>query len=76
MSQILNIYTMNSNAMPAIVQIDTDNLKKLTTEIKETVADAVIGVNNAQTRKSFGITDLWAIRKNVKPTRAGSNRNF
>jgi hypothetical protein len=55
---------MNSNAMPAIVQV------------KETVADAVIGVNNAQTRKSFGITDLWAIRKNVKPTRAGSNRNF
>ena len=67
---------MNSNAMPAIVQIDTDNLKKLTTEVKETVADAVIGVNNAQTRKSFGITDLWAIRKNVKPTRAGSNRNY
>jgi hypothetical protein len=33
---------MNSNAMPAIVQIDTDNLKKLTTEVKETVADAVI----------------------------------
>jgi len=40
------------------------------------VAEAVIGVNNAQTRKSFGITDLWAIRKNAKPTRAGSNRNF
>jgi len=29
---------MNSNAMPAIVQIDTDNLKKLTTEVKETVS--------------------------------------
>ena len=67
---------MNSNAMHAIVQIDTDNLKKLITEVKETVADTVIGVNNAQTRKSFGITDLWAIRKNAKPTRAGSNRNF
>ena len=67
---------MNSNAMPAIVQIDTDNLKKLTTEVKETVASAEVGVNNAQARKTFGITDLWAIRKNTKPTRAGSNRNF
>ena len=67
---------MNSNPMPAIVQIDTDNLKKLTTEVKETVASAEVGVNNAQTRKTFGITDLWAIRKNAKPTRAGSNRNF
>ena len=67
---------MNSNAMPAIVQIDTDNLKKLTTEVKETVASAELGVNNAQTRKTFGITDLWAIRKNAKSTRAGSNRNF
>ncbi|MEY3820193.1 MAG: hypothetical protein ACK4X2_09740 [Bacteroidota bacterium] len=67
---------MNSNAMPAIVQIDTDNLKKLTTEVKETVASAEVGVNNAQSRKTFGITDLWAIRKNTKPTRAGSNRNF
>ena len=62
--------------MPAIVQIDTDNLKKLTTEVKETVASAEVGVNNAQTRKTFGITDLWAIRKNGKATRAGSNRNF
>ena len=67
---------MNSNAMPAIVQIDTDNLKKLTTEVKETVASAEVGVNNAQSRKTFGITDLCAIRKNTKPTRAGSNRNF
>ena len=67
---------MNSNAMPAIVQIDTDNLKKLTTEVKETGASAELGVNNAQTRKTFGITDLWAIRKNAKPIRAGSNRNF
>jgi len=67
---------MNSNAMPAIVQIDTDNLKKLTTEVKETLASAELGVNNAQTRKTFGITDLWAIRKNAKPIRAGSNRNF
>ena len=67
---------MNSNALPAIVQIDTDNLKKLTTEVKETVASAELGVNNAQTRKTFGITDLWAIRKNAKPIRAGSNRNF
>ena len=67
---------MNSNAMPAIVQLDTDNLKKLTTEVKETVASAELGVNNAQTRKTFGITDLWAIRKNAKPIRAGSNRNF
>ena len=67
---------MNSNAMSAIVQIDTDNLKKLTTEVKETVASAEVGVNNAQIRKTFGITDLWAIRKNAKPTRAGSNRNF
>ena len=67
---------MNSNAMPAIVQIDTDNLKKLTTEVKETVASAEVGVNNAQIRKTFGITDLWAIKKNAKPTRAGSNRNF
>jgi len=42
---------MNSNAMPAIVQIDTDNLKKLTTEVKETVADAVIGVNKETSKK-------------------------
>jgi len=54
---------MNSNAMPAIVQIDTDNLKKLTTEVKETVASAEVGVNNAQSRKTFGITDLWAKKK-------------
>ena len=32
---------MNSNAMPAIVQIDTDNLKKKTTEAPNAVKNQV-----------------------------------
>ncbi|SKA11948.1 hypothetical protein [Sediminibacterium ginsengisoli] len=59
---------MKSNVMPSIVQIEAEELKKLVTEVKETVATDVIA-NNNNTPVVFGAVDLWKIRRSVKTAR-------
>ena len=59
---------MKSNVMPSIVQIEANQLKQLVSEVKETVATGVIQVKRKQT-KSFGVVDLWSIRRGARTAR-------
>jgi hypothetical protein len=59
---------MKSNVMPSIVQIEANELKQLVTEVKETVAKGIVQVKQKKTN-SFGIVDLWNIRRGAKIAR-------
>ena len=57
---------MKNDVMPSIVQMETEELKQLTAEVKETVAT---GIQLPKTKtKSFGVVDMWNIRRNAKQT--------
>ena len=56
---------MTSKVMPSIVQIEEDSLKKLVTEVKETIATD-INVQRSEINKKFGVTDMWNAQKNVR----------
>ncbi|GGA83856.1 hypothetical protein [Puia dinghuensis] len=52
---------MKSDLVHSIVQMEANILKQLVTEVKETVATEV---ELPRARKSsFGVTNLWAIRR-------------
>ena len=55
---------MNSDVMPSIVQMEYGVLKTLLEEVKETLATDV--KMTEPTKPSFGIVDLWKIRRNAK----------
>lgn len=57
---------MKNDVMPSIVQMEADELKQLTAEVKETIATGFKAQTAKQTGRSFGIVDLWNIRRNVK----------
>ena len=62
---------MKSNVMQSIVQIEANDLKNLVSEVKETVATGLIKVNSAKSTAttSFGIVDLWNIRRSRRTAR-------
>jgi hypothetical protein len=58
---------MKQDVMPSIIQMDNETFKKLTTEVKETLATGI--VMPAQ-KKRFAVADLWRIHQAKKqPTR-------
>ena len=58
---------MNQVVMPSIIQMDTEMLKKLTTEVKETLAT---GIDMPAQRKRFTLVNLWKIHQAKRqPTR-------
>jgi hypothetical protein len=59
---------MKNDVMPSIVQMDTDELKSLLTEVKETVAKGF--EMNRQPNRSFSVADMWNIRRNAKSASA------
>jgi hypothetical protein len=56
---------MKQDVMPSIVQMDQETLKKLTTEVKETVATDY-ALPEIKTR--FTSVNLWNIHRNWKQT--------
>jgi hypothetical protein len=56
---------MNSNANNSIVAMEQDELRKLVTEVKETVASNV---------KQFSAADLWNIQRNMRSAQKVSRR--
>ena len=60
---------MKSNVMPSIVQIEANQLKQLVSEVRETVATGIVVNNAKKTTLSFGIVDLWNIRRGMKTAR-------
>jgi hypothetical protein len=57
---------MNSNVLPAVIQIDRKNLKNLVTEVKETLATDLPGQLPTFKNKKFGIIDLWNCQKTLR----------
>ena len=55
---------MNSDVMPSVVKMDAEVLKSLLTEVKETVATVIQLPEEKKT--SFGVVDMWKIRRNAK----------
>jgi len=56
---------MNQVVTPSIVKMDTETLKKLTTEVKETLAT---GIEIPAQKKRFAVVDLWKIHQAKKQT--------
>ena len=56
---------MKSDVMPSIIQMEYGVLQDLLTEVKETVAKDV-KLPEPVTKPSFGVVDLWKIRRNAK----------
>lgn len=56
---------MNSNATGSIITMEQDELRKLVTEVKETVATNV---------KQFSAAELWNIQRNMKTAQRASRR--
>jgi hypothetical protein len=58
---------MKQDVMPSIVQMDSEMLKKLTTEVKETLAT---GMDMPVQKKRFTLVNLWKIHQAKRtPTR-------
>jgi hypothetical protein len=55
---------MKTDVMPSFVKMEKEELQKLVTEVKETVA-TVIQLPTT-TEKTFGHVDMWNILKNAK----------
>jgi hypothetical protein len=55
---------MKSDVMPSHARVDAEVLKNLLIEVKETVATDYQMPKPA--KRSFGITDLWNIRRNAR----------
>jgi len=56
---------MKSDVMPSIIQMEYGVLQDLLTEVKETVAKDH-KMPEPVTKPSFGVVDLWKIRRNAK----------
>ncbi|MEP7372795.1 MAG: hypothetical protein ABI675_05350 [Chitinophagaceae bacterium] len=56
---------MKSDVMPSIIQMEYGDLQDLLQEVKETVAKD-IKLPEPATKPSFGVVDLWKIRRNAK----------
>jgi hypothetical protein len=59
---------MKNDVMPSIVQMEPRVLKNLVHEVKETVAMNIQLPKSV--KPSFGIVDLWNIRRNAKTARS------
>jgi len=59
---------MKIDVMPSIVQMEPEVLKNLVKEVKERVAQDIQLPKKAS--PSFGINDLWNIRRKAKTTRS------
>jgi len=53
---------MKQIVMPSIVQMDSETLKRLTTEVKETLATGI----NMPLKKRFTAVNLWKIHQAKK----------
>jgi len=51
---------MNSNVKNSIIKMEADELSKLVTEVKETVA------TNVNEKQVFSAADLWNIQKTMR----------
>ena len=63
---------MNNHVMPSIIQMETETLRNLVKEVKETVAMDLVLPEIPE--RTFGIVDLWNIRRNAVSARSHFSR--
>lgn len=54
---------MNRNVNSSIILMEADELKQLTTEVKETIAESAVV---KKSEKQFDAANLWSIQRNRK----------
>jgi len=54
---------MKLDVKPSFVKMEKETLAQLVTEVKETIS--VVDLNR-KSKRSFGVTDIWNIRRNGK----------
>lgn len=64
---------MNGNVMSSRVQMDTETLKNLVTEVKETLASDLINTSGKNPR--FTAAELWRLERNRRRA-TGSGRRL
>lgn len=68
---------MKNDTMPAIVRLEANDWANLLTEVKETLATDIEMNTVASRKQSFGVADLWNIRRKSKSAFSMRNRrNF
>lgn len=60
---------MKNDVMPSIVQMEADELQKLVTEVKETVATIIRYPKTTPAKKTFSSLDMWNIRRDFRSAR-------
>lgn len=53
---------MKLDVKPSFVKMEKETLAQLVTEVKETISVDL----NKKSKRSFGLTDIWNIRRNGK----------
>ena len=54
---------MKLDVKPSVIQMEDETFKQLVAEVKETVASIDLPL---QEKRSFGLVDLWNIRRNYR----------
>lgn len=57
---------MKNDVMPSIIQMEAEELQQLTTVVNETIDSNFKLPKEKGTNRSFGVVDLWNIRRNAK----------
>ena len=57
---------MQNDVMPSVVQMEADELQKLVTEVKETVANFIQYPKTMPAKNTFSSLNMWNIRKGFR----------
>lgn len=57
---------MMNDVMPSIIQMEAEELQQLTAEVKETIATNINLIKEKSISRTFGVADMWNIRRNAK----------
>ena len=63
---------MNNHVMPSIIQMEKETVRNLVKEVRETVAMDLVLPEIPE--RTFGIVDLWNIRRNAVSARSRFSR--
>lgn len=67
---------MKCDVMPALIQLEKEELQQLCCEVKETIANDIVFPEITVKDNSFGIADLWNIQRKMKTAgRRWSNKH-
>lgn len=66
---------MKKDLLTEFVELQKEEIAQLCNVVKETLAKDIVSFEVKTKRKSYGINDLWSLRKSIK-TAGGKTRFF